>query len=646
MPVVLACVWSLSCLTVAEQPDSTSLRPDFAAIARDLAADPPALNQPVRNRPVRDDALTRFDAIICTEFANNFQFVETRPASLDALQAFYKYQIANAVNEMQSSDYAGDVRFWNIYNCGFVVRDGDILFSFDLVPLMPLHEEPFPEWNWLLDNLDVAFYSHSDGDHYLPEVAKRIAANGHARVITWENTAPGPHTVGTLRYHIHPGAQGDAPNNNYEVVTPSGVVLYHMGDQSWAKHVKNSEPRIDVLFAGYDLFDFRLTPRPRAVVPMHMFELQHSGGGRLTRYEPTPHFYQFINWYDNIMIWGEGVTVEPDKIPPVHVGTDKPTTVPVPDCIADARLRDLFRKMPDEYARISAELLRHPPVIDPKAPYQHERAAALDGFDRIVTKRLPDVVERDTCPTAAEFEGLRRCYAFWMAKAVDEILNSSTVAGVRFWQFYRGGWVVTEGDFLFGVNLMFPEYLNPMDTPAPRDALMNELRALFVSTGFDVDWAAGQIAEDNPKLTLVNMPAEKTSGDIDGLKWTAYPGRHQIACPIEYPNTQYAITTPRGVTLYFPGDQTDVADFPRLADPFDIAFVSYHHFSIIPNHPLALSPTPRISVPDHLYDFFASPYTQRMDRHAPRWHAEELDAIWHHQLFWGESFTYQKKITK
>ena len=47
-----------------------------------------------------------------------------------------------------------------------------------------------------------------------------------------------------------------------------------------------------------------------------------------------------------------------------------------------------------------------------------------------------------------------------------------------------------------------------------------------------------------------------------------------------------------------------------------------------------------IEASDHLYDFGAHEHFGRFSRWSPKWHADELDTIWHHQIFWGENFVY------
>jgi L-ascorbate metabolism protein UlaG (beta-lactamase superfamily) len=261
-----------------------------------LRANPPALQENM----TRKMALIMIDNVLHEEKAQYRQ----------AVQAFYKERIENAIGEIRTTTVNKGAVIWKLYNHTFIVKTPSVTIGFDIQRGIPGNENfAFSKEliRTLIDAVDVLFVTHYHGDHADEWVAATFIEQNKT-VITppgiWENlplynkvlhpertTARKqgislPKKQTSLEVVVCPGHQGEKILNNvYLVFTPEGMCFCHTGDQSynedlyWIDKIGNNY-KIDVLMINSWSYypEFRLEKgfRPALIIPGHENELNHS----------------------------------------------------------------------------------------------------------------------------------------------------------------------------------------------------------------------------------------------------------------------------------------------------------------------------------------------------------------------------------
>ncbi len=263
------------------------------------------------------------------------------------VQLFFKTRIKKAIEEIEQAEIVNGVRIWKLYNHAFVIRTKTVTIAFDLTGGESARAEGFQisddDIERLIKQCDVLFISHFLADHAQERVAQSFINQGKPVVAPpdgWKNkpifesithlervanltqTLPVQGGKQVLKIIIYPGHLGaDMENNASLVITPEGLLLAHLGDQSyqddfnWIDEAGNNHA-VDVLMPNcwaMDLVRVVKGFKPSLVITGHEHELGH------TRREPYWLTYQKLEGPDQIgginkvgynapfilMTWGE-----------------------------------------------------------------------------------------------------------------------------------------------------------------------------------------------------------------------------------------------------------------------------------------------------------------------------------------------------
>jgi hypothetical protein len=244
-----------------------------------------------------------------------------------ALQHYIELRM-NKVIQSLSTPLIKGMKFYKIYNDGFIVRTPSVTIAFDLngkdgtlIPdsLMRL----------LVGHCDMLFITHRHDDHADTHVTEMFAKaqkkiygptdlwpeNKYITHIRSEKLIDETITIGRhhLKLCILPGFQDDLLNNVYMVTFPEGYTVVHTGDQydanvlSILKEMQHPMPKVDVLFIDCwigVIQNFIEVFHPQLTVTGHENELGHTIDHR----EPFWLTYQKmakIKTNSLIMSWGE-----------------------------------------------------------------------------------------------------------------------------------------------------------------------------------------------------------------------------------------------------------------------------------------------------------------------------------------------------
>lgn len=235
----------------------------FGEIKTALDANPPTTGDPV----LREEAILELDAYLKQPIAFTPEY-----------RAFSTEMIADLAEELAMPVPSG-ARIWQMYNHGYIVKTPSSTFSFDLVA----YGYTLP--TAVLEQIDVAFVTHSHGDHdstpsYL------IGQLGGERVTV--NTLP-PGNQATIRgldvstyFGLH-----SVVNNIYHVTTPEGLTIMHTGDTQHSYYLPDNVPT-DILLINAWMNESGSRPAwvgvrnginrvtPDLTIPGHIHELNHS----------------------------------------------------------------------------------------------------------------------------------------------------------------------------------------------------------------------------------------------------------------------------------------------------------------------------------------------------------------------------------
>jgi len=207
---------------------------------------------------------------------------------------FYQRFMTRALDEIAQPVPGDELRVWQMYNMGYVVKTRDSCVAFDLHPgvriSLPLSGRQLRR---LAECLDLAVVSHNHYDHQYRGFVRRMLQEGKTVVLPGRR-APGGDPTGVVRsrdyqFATHPigamglracaGWQRGFIRNFVHVLDIGGYRVVHTGDNTrigtCEELVGRARPDLALVncWAGYDHLVRRT--RPRLVVPGHVNELGH-----------------------------------------------------------------------------------------------------------------------------------------------------------------------------------------------------------------------------------------------------------------------------------------------------------------------------------------------------------------------------------
>lgn len=284
-------------------------------------------NRPGTGNPwIRDMCATFLDDYLQQPHANRSS----------TIRDFFIRRVQTALDEIEREPVRRGVRVWHIYNHGYVFKTPKICFGVDVVTTRHI-------WNvaWdipeeipyrLAGAMDILFVSHDHSDHadhnliarmlglkktvVVPEALQDHFPRGILKVEPGiRKTVQGQVLISRPGVHVYDNGR-NIHCVTFEIVTDSGVRIYHTGDHDYAENLNWQAPP-DILIPKFD----GVTPKypnqkvleilfgygeAGLVIPGHINELAHYPlGGRTSLRDAINQFQKCTVPYQ-ILLWGEG----------------------------------------------------------------------------------------------------------------------------------------------------------------------------------------------------------------------------------------------------------------------------------------------------------------------------------------------------
>ena len=283
------------------------------------------------NWPIRAEALTLLDFPLHVIGGRTWRGEVGR---------FYQRFMARALDEIDRPIRGGQLRVWQMYNMGYVVKTKGLCVAFDLHPGVkmcpPLSGRQLRR---LARRLDVAVVSHPHYDHQYRGFVRRMLQEGKTVVLPGRPEPGGDppnvvrsrdcrlatRRVGPVGLRAYAGWQRGFIRNFVHVIQIDGYRIAHTGDNTRVGICEElvGEDGLDLAlvncWAGYNHLVRRA--RPRLILPGHVNELGHIVSMRcdygftlrdlarqhLRPYDPSDNTGQGTACA--VLSWGEGLTV-------------------------------------------------------------------------------------------------------------------------------------------------------------------------------------------------------------------------------------------------------------------------------------------------------------------------------------------------
>lgn len=225
------------------------------------------------NPPGRGDPLAREQAIVQLD-----AYLKKPTPFTPEYRAFSTAMVGDLAEELARPVPSG-ARIWQMYNHGYIVKTPSSTFSFDLVT----YGYALP--TSVLEQIDVAFVSHTHGDH--DGTPSWVIEELGGERVTARTLPPGKHaTVCGLEVSSYFGLHS-VTNNIYHVTTPEGLTIMHTGDTQHSRYLPSDVPT-DILLINAWMNESGSRPatvgvrnginrvQPDLTIPGHIQELSHS----------------------------------------------------------------------------------------------------------------------------------------------------------------------------------------------------------------------------------------------------------------------------------------------------------------------------------------------------------------------------------
>ncbi len=216
----------------------------------------------------------RADAFRCLEQVLNTNCGEGQPWDLYHVNPNPVWEavvprIEAAIRDAGTADVPmAAVQLWQLYSSGMLVKSGNQVLGFDVIPMPPFFGWTEPEGltERIADVLDALFITHRHEDHcsaaliqaclhrdipvFLPDsitAALPPSPQMHPMADETEATVSNAHIVGRLGFHVWREAINSPPLIYYEVTLPNGYAFIFGGDVDYTKRFERTPgKRIDL----------------------------------------------------------------------------------------------------------------------------------------------------------------------------------------------------------------------------------------------------------------------------------------------------------------------------------------------------------------------------------------------------------------
>jgi L-ascorbate metabolism protein UlaG (beta-lactamase superfamily) len=261
---------------------------------------------------------------------------DTRLDNGTAFKAYMARITGNVAAELRKSKPTGrEVRFFRLYNDGFVVQTASVTIGIDLIRGGKT-DQPFVNdtlMRSIVEQCDILFITHAHGDHADSSVAELFCEQGKNVIVPeeiWKNMTPRlrilrgtdmihetirlPAKNVSLNVRVYPGHQENVLNNVYVITLPEGPTIMHTGDQDYTDDVVakiSNNAKVDILLVHCWMMPmdrFVSGIKPALIITGHENEMGHSIDHR-EAYWLTFRRMSGVKAPYIIMAWGESYTV-------------------------------------------------------------------------------------------------------------------------------------------------------------------------------------------------------------------------------------------------------------------------------------------------------------------------------------------------
>lgn len=303
------------------------------------------------NHPAIHDNLRRTTAKMLMDAVFHDRFAAYRKP----VQQFFHDRVLEVLHELETTKVERGIRFWKIYDMGFIARTKSVTLAFDLVSGITSGSEEFAmnsdEIARFARQCDALLITHKHQDHADLKIAQAFVDEGlsvlateetwpkepvFSKIIHPERSADKLQKLELKKYSldllVFPGHQlRSAINNVYLVKTPEGYTVLHDGDQineddmmmdwEWIDQI-GKKYQVDVLMTNAWTTDIMRIVRgvlPKLVLPGHEIELGHTVWDRLPFWGDDE--YLGLNYHELkksefpvfVLVWGESYLYVPNS---------------------------------------------------------------------------------------------------------------------------------------------------------------------------------------------------------------------------------------------------------------------------------------------------------------------------------------------
>ncbi len=271
---------------------------------------------------------------MCTSFLDDY-LQQPNVNRSSTIRNFFVKRVSQALDEIRETRVTQGVQIWHIYNHGYIFKTPTLCFGVDVVTARHI-------WNlaWdipedipyqLAGLLDLLIVTHNHSDHSDPELIAHMIDLKKVVIVTATGLAgfmPGvapieddsPRAFRGQMIHARRGDHVYDQGRNvrcvtYEIVTDSGVRIYHTGDHDYAERLVWSRPP-DILIPKFDGVSPKY-PNEKVleilfkygdaglIIPGHINELAHYPLGGRTSLRDAARQFQSCRVPYQILLWGE-----------------------------------------------------------------------------------------------------------------------------------------------------------------------------------------------------------------------------------------------------------------------------------------------------------------------------------------------------
>lgn len=272
--------------------------------------------------------------------------------SPNAVWAVIEHRISMALSQIeQSREDAENLRIWQWYNSGVIMKSRDVLMGLDVIPMLRTYgwHEPKRWTRRVAESLDFLLITHHHPDHYDKQLIRACLdlgkpvcmpvsltsqwernANLHGVTDDWSLELNDIQIRGREAFHVWRETMDAVPSVYYEVVCQAGFTFIFSGDADYTKRFEKTEGRsVDLLFLPWrnpnslyedgdpaqigttvDAVQIALDRiKPSRVLLEHYAELEHVRDGFPASYDMAVNLKRSLDVPLDWMFWGESLEI-------------------------------------------------------------------------------------------------------------------------------------------------------------------------------------------------------------------------------------------------------------------------------------------------------------------------------------------------